>query len=221
MFYALSSILIFAQGLYYWSLPLPWTPIAAAIALVGALGAILTAVFLFRKSRIHAEAFPKGSQCSIHSEELAYDRCAMCGQLFCSKCLVRIKPALSRTIGLFRFNGVACKTCAYHRVKWFWLFGLLIWLIFLPPLLLFANLNPMVFYPQIDPAEAIFRVRGATLTGIVVAAMMTLGWWLQGKTTVMPSLSRQPQEMVGIDTRIADTPFKSAEPPPSSNSTKL
>ncbi|MDO8124072.1 MAG: hypothetical protein Q6364_06800 [Candidatus Hermodarchaeota archaeon] len=221
MFYALTSILILAQGLYYWLLPHPWASIASAIALAGTLGAILTAVFLFRESRVHAEAFPKGSQCSIHSEELAYDRCAICGQLFCTKCLVRIKPAWSRTIGLFRFNGVACKACAYHRVKWWWLFGLSIWLFFLPPLVLFINLNPMLFYPQIDPAEVIFLVRGATLTCIIIAIMMTLSWWLQGKTTVMPSLSQQPQEMVDIDTRIVEMSLRSAEPSPSPNSTKL
>jgi hypothetical protein len=219
LFYALTSILIFAQWCYYSSLPQPWAAIASAIAMAGALGSILTAVFLFRKSQVHTEAFPKGSKCSIHSEELAYDRCAMCGQLFCSKCLVRIKSAWSKTIWFFRFDGVACKACAEHRVKWLWLFGLLIWLIFLPPLLLFANLNPMFFYPQINPAEAIIRVRGATLTGIVLAIMITVGWWLRGKTTVMPSLSQQPQEMVGIDTRIVKTPFKAAEPPPSLNST--
>ena len=220
-FYALSSIFLFAQGLYYWFLPHSWASIASAIALAGAVGSILAAVFLFRESRVHAEAFPKGSQCSIHSEELAYDRCAMCGQLFCSKCLVRIKSAWTRTVFFFRFNGVACKSCAGHRVKWLLLFGISFWLIFLPPLLLFINLNPMVFNPLIDPAEAIFRVRVATLTFIVLAVMITLGWWLQGMTTVMPSLSRQPQEIVSIETRIAITPLQSAKPPPSPNSTKL
>ncbi len=213
MFYALTSILIFAQGLYYWSLPQPWTSIASAIALAGALGSILTAMFLYHESRVHAEAFPKGSQCSIHSEEMAYDRCAICGQLFCSRCLVRIKPAWIRTIGLFRFNGVACKACAHHRLKWWWLFGLSIWLIFLPPLFLFINLNPMLFYPQTNPAEA-------TLTGIVLAIMITLSWWIQGKTTVMPSLSQQPQEMVDIETRIVEISLKSAEPSPPPNSIK-
>lgn len=205
MFYALMSILIFAQGLYYWSLAPLWTPIASAIALTCALGSILTAAFLFRQSRVQAEVFPKGSQCTIHSEELAYDRCAICGQLFCSKCLVRIKPTWSRTIGLFRFNGVACKECAHRRVKWWLLFGLSIWLIFLPPLLLFLNLNPLLFYPHINPAEVVLVVRGATLTGIMLAIMTTLGWWFQSKTTVMPSLSKQPEELVDIQTRIIDS----------------
>ncbi len=208
------SVLIFVQGLYYWFLDHPWTSIALAVSLAGGLASILTAVFLFRVSRVHAEAFSKGSPCSIHPEELAYDRCAICGQLFCSKCLVRIKPTWSRTIGLFYFNGVACKECAHRRVKWWWLSGLSIWLIFLPPLFLFINLNPMLFYPQSNPAEA-------TLTGIVLAIMITLGWWLQIKTTVMPSLFQQPQEMVDIDTRIVEMSPRSAEPSPSTKSTKL
>lgn len=221
MFYALTSILIFAQGLYYWFLHNPWSLFASTVALAGGLGSILTAVFLIRESRVHAEVFLKGTLCSSHSEELAYDRCAICGQPFCSKCLVRIKPAWSRTIGVFRFNGVACKACAYHRVKWWWLLGLSVWLIFLPPMILFINLNPMLFYPQVNPAEVVFLVRGATLTGIIVAIMITLGWVLQGQTTVFPSLSQQPQEMVDFDTRIVERSPKSAKPSPLPNSTKL
>lgn len=207
--YVFGGVLSIVQGLY-WLLPNPWTSFTPptefvhAVFLGAGLAGVLTAAFLFRENRVHAEAFPKGSQCSLHSEELAYDRCAICGQLFCEKCLVRIKPTWYRTIGFFRFNGVACKMCAYHRVKWCWLFGLSFWVIFLTPLLLFLNLNPMLLFSHLNPAQAAEAARYATLTGVVLASMMTLGWWIQGKTQVMPSLSKQPEEIVDIETRIID-----------------
>jgi len=208
--YVFGGVLSIVQGLY-WLRPNPWTSFTPptefvlAVFLGAGLASFLTAAFLFRESQIHAEAFPKGSQCSLHSEELAYDRCAICGHLFCEKCLVRIKPTWYRTIGFFRFNGVACKACAYRRVKWSWLFGLSIWLVFLPPLLLSLNLNPMLLFSHLNPAQATARARDATLTGVVLASMVTLGWWLQGMTQVMPSLSKQPEEIVDMETRIVDS----------------
>jgi hypothetical protein len=207
--YVFGGVLSIVQWLYLlqpnsWASFTPPTEFVLAVFLGTGLASFLTAAFLFRESRVHAEAFPKGSQCSLHSEELAYDRCAICGQLFCEKCLVRIKPKWYRTIGFFRFNGVACKACAYRQVKWCLLFGLSFWLIFLTPLLLFLNLNPMLLYSHLNPTQAAEAARVATLTGVVLASMVTLGWYFQGKTQVMPSLSKQPEEILDIETRIVD-----------------
>lgn len=199
--YVFGGVLNIVQWLYWPTLP---TEFVLLVFLGIGLASFLTAAYFFRESRVHAEAFPKGSQCSLHSEELAYDRCALCGHLFCEKCLVRIKPTWYRTIGFFRFNGVACKACAYRRVKWCWLFGLSFWLIFLTPLLLFLNWNPMLLFSHLNPAQAAEAARSATLTGVVLASMVTLGWYVQGKTQVMPSLSKQPEEIVDVETRIVD-----------------
>ncbi|MDO8124965.1 MAG: hypothetical protein Q6364_11370 [Candidatus Hermodarchaeota archaeon] len=73
------------------------------------------------------------------------------------------------------------------------------------PLLLFLNWNPMLLFSHLDPAQAAEAARGATLTGVVLASMVTLGWWLQGMTQVMPSLSKQPEEIVDMETRIVDS----------------
>ena len=78
-------------------------------------------------------------------------------------------------------------------------------MIFLTPLLLFLNLNPMLLFSHLNPAQATARARDATLTGVVLASMVTLGWWLQGMTQVMPSLSKQPEEIVDMETRIVDS----------------
>jgi hypothetical protein len=210
MFYAFTGVLIFVQGLF-WLLPDSWSSFAPpkefvlAVFLGSGLASFLTAASLLREGRVHAKAFRKGSQCSRHSEELAYDRCAICGRLFCEKCLVRVKPGWSSMIGFFRFNGVACKVCSHRRVKWSWLFGLSIWLVFLPPLLLFLNLNPVWFYPSLDLAQATSTARGATLAVVAVATMMTLGWWVGSKTWAMPSLSMHPEEIVNLETRIVVT----------------
>ncbi|MFX1563350.1 MAG: hypothetical protein ACFFDP_08590 [Promethearchaeota archaeon] len=101
---------------------------------------IINASLLFYDSRtIHKNPFPEESQCQKHPEQQAYDRCAICGKLYCPKDLVRIQQKTwGFSPGMFGFDGVACQKCAQNRVKQFSVISIIFLTII--PLLFFINI---------------------------------------------------------------------------------
>jgi hypothetical protein len=161
---------------------------------------IISAVFLFYDSQsIHNDPFPEDSSCKLHSDQPAYDWCAICGTLTCPQELVRIKQKFwGISPGMFGFDGVSCLDCAQRRVKRYFMISAIVFLLAFP-LLIFMGISLIL--------GGLVHLTGAFgfIFGIVVFGLVCLIGWLWWKIwqVVTTPLAQQPELMIPIKTRLA------------------
>ncbi len=161
---------------------------------------VIVAIFLFYDSQsIHNDPFPEDSPCKMHSDQPAYDWCAICGALSCPQELVRIKQSIwGISLGMFGFDGVACQNCAQRRVKRYYMITIVL---FLPALSFFSLLGIiLIMAGPIYLAAVLGFIFGIVVFGLV--CLIAYLWWKIWQIATTP-LAQQPELMIPIKSRLA------------------
>ena len=179
----------------------PYLAFASILFIIGAgiyfvIGAIL---LLYDSQSIHNDPFPEDSSCKMHSDQPAYDWCAICGTLTCPQELIRIQQKFwGISPGMFGFDGVACQDCAQRRVKRSSMISIIL---LVPAFSLFILLSISLIM-----AGPIYLAVGVGFTfGTIVFGVVCLTIWLWRKVwqIVTTPLSQQPKLMIPIKSRHA------------------
>lgn len=189
-FFLIPSFLIF-----------PYLAFTSSLFIIGAgiyfvIGAIL---LLYDSQSIHNDPFPEDSSCKMHSDQPAYDWCAICGTLACPQELVRIQQKFwGISPGMFGFDGVACHDCAQRRVKRYFMVSIIL-LVPAFSLFIFLGISLIMGGP-------VYLAAGLGLTfGIIAFGVVCLTAWLWWKVwqIVTTPLFQQPKLMIPIKSRLA------------------
>jgi hypothetical protein len=173
-----SSLIIIGFGLYF------------------VIGAILQ---LYDSQSIHNDPFPEDSSCKMHSDQPAYDWCAICGVLSCPQELVRIQQKFwGISLSMFGFDGVACQDCAQRRVKRYYMISIIL---ILPTFLLLIFLSvSLIMAGPVYLAAILGFIFGIFVFGLVCLTAWL--WWKVWQIVTTP-LAQQPKLMIPIKTRLA------------------
>jgi hypothetical protein len=182
-------------------LVLPYLAFTSSLFIIGfGIFFIIVAIFLLYDSQsIHNDPFPEDSPSKMHSDQPAYDWCAICGILSCPQELVRIQQKFwGISPGMFGFDGVACQDCAQRRVKRYFMISIIL---LLPAFSLFIFLGvSLIIAGPIYLAAVLGFIFGIVVFGLVY---LTAWLWRKEWQIVTTPLAQQPELMIPVNTRLA------------------